>query len=153
MSSRGLPFRWRLYCPVSQGLRASCCFAMLAPRCHFASSSSIFRSFNSTDPTSKWCLRIFPGPAVESVPNLRLAAQCLICTPMAIRRASIFHLYSNSFFLVRRTSNIIITSTFLSQNLDCGLFLQLIQSANCYSLTAWLSPMARSALGQLPRRC
>ena len=125
MSSRGLPFRWRRYCPVSQGLRVPCCFAMLAPCCHFASSSSIFRFFNSTDLTSKWCLRIFPGPAVESLPDLHLAAQCTMCTPIAIRRASILHIYFDSFFILCRTSHIMIISVFLSQILACCLFLLL----------------------------
>jgi hypothetical protein len=63
---------------------------MLAPRYRFASFSSTFRSFFTTDPTSMWCLRIFPGPAVKYLPDLRLAAQWVISTPNANGRASVF---------------------------------------------------------------
>jgi hypothetical protein len=63
---------------------------MLAPCCHFASSFSTIESLFPTDPTSMWCLRIFPGPAVKSLFDLRLAAQWVISTPNANGRASVF---------------------------------------------------------------
>jgi hypothetical protein len=38
--------------------------------------------FQLNQPTSKWCLRIFPGPAVESLPDLTLRLSDLCVHPL-----------------------------------------------------------------------